>query len=171
MPYAVVGGRYNFSRGPWVAGPYGEGRYPASAQEFEGNCQLLIHTLYYERFGVQLPIGMWSQELYTDTEYLRFVTPEEEELAEGDIFFFGKNAEAIDLRTLHVAYHTGTADEQGDPLLLHATPYNGEGVTVWPLPHFFSRKPDGSPLFCRYQHLFGIKRLQPDLYAMFKPSK
>jgi hypothetical protein len=166
-----LGGRYNFHRGPWVAGPYGEAQYPVSAEQFEGNCQLLVHTLYHERFGVQLPVGMWSQELYTDTEYFRFLDPAEELLAEGDIFFFGKQTEAIDLRTLHVAYNTGTSDAQGNPLLIHATPYNGEGVTVWPLPQFFSRKPDGSPQFCRYQHLFGIKRLQQDLYSIFRASQ
>ncbi len=165
-----LGGTYNFHRGPWVAGPYGEGRFPVSAEQFEGNCQLLVHTLYYERFGVRLPVGMWSQELYTDSTYFRFIDPEAEPLAEGDIFFFGKQAEAVDLRTLHVAYNTGTEDEQGNPLLLHATSYNGEGVTVWPLTQFFSRKPDGTSQFCRYQHLFGIKRLQQDLYSVFRPS-
>ena len=116
----------------------------------EPNCQLLTHQLYQARIGVQIPLGMWSKEIHDD-ETLIFQTVTQLQF-EADIVIFGRRGD-VDPRNFHLAYFTGEFD-QGEPLLIHATAYEGK-VVISPLSWFFTKP--------RYEELKRIKRLQPHL--------
>lgn len=119
------------------------------------NCQRLVHLLYQTRYQVQLPIGMWSQEIYLDEAVIFRTVTNKEQLFEGDIGIFGpKDNSSFDPRRFHLAVFTGEAHDN-DPLLIHATYYDSQ-VSIWKLSEFF-HKP-------RYAELIRIKRLRPHLF-------
>ena len=49
------------------------------------DCRLLVHEIYSRRYQVNLPVGMWSQELFTDHQLFQNLAPEEKPY-EGDIY-------------------------------------------------------------------------------------
>jgi hypothetical protein len=121
------------------------------------NCQLLIHLVYQDWFGVNLPQGMWSKEIFEDTgRVFRSVVAEEEPLVQGDVFVF--QGQKANPKSYHLAVHTGQRDATSDPLLLHAS-REEDVVTVWPLTTFLK---DGL-----YRQLAAVKRLDAALYDVF----
>ncbi|MBI4084822.1 MAG: C40 family peptidase [Candidatus Levybacteria bacterium] len=144
----ALGWPYLRKHGPWVIGK------GIDVSTYGLNCQTLVHLYYNNRFGVKLPIGMWTKEIYED-EGLLFETLQSEEYVEGDIFFFGKS-EAKPI-SLHLAVYTGIHDPTGDMILRHANSVDNK-VSDWPLGKFFQHK--------RYQNLHRVKRLVPDLFAI-----
>jgi hypothetical protein len=126
-----------------------------------GDCRWWLHQFYKTRFGIILPTGMWSQEIYTDEQIFQTVL-DTSRFFEGDIFMFGPNHNSsLDARRLHMTYFTGEVDNTNNPLLLHATQYETK-VVIWPLP-FFSTK-------TRYEKLERVKRLKPEFWEpLVKP--
>lgn len=117
------------------------------------NCQWLVHTIYREGFGAQLPIGMWSQEMFEDETVVLRTVKKGEPYVLGDIFLFGRKKS--NPKELHLAVHTGRTNDNGEPMLVHAT-FRENGVTVWSLGAFARDS--------RYEKLHGVKRLHPDLF-------
>ena len=131
--------------------PYDFNHSPQLGLEAESvNCQRLIHQIYQSRLGVQLPLGMWSQEIFHDDLIFETV---DHFVFEADIGIFGP-AYVTDPRYFHLAYFTGR-DDGGDPLFIHATVYDRQ-VSVWKLSDLF-KKP-------RYEELKRIKRVKPQLF-------
>lgn len=126
-----------------------------------GDCRWWLHQFYKTRFGIKLPTGLWSAEIWQDEE-LFFQTVSAPPFFEGDVFLFGPNhGSQLDSRQLHIAYFIGEKDETGNLLLLHATQYENK-VVIWPLPIFSTKS--------RYQQLERIKRLKPELWEpLVKP--
>lgn len=131
--------------------------FPDSAQEYqvEGvNCQTLVHVLLREVLQVQLPLGMWSQEIFEDTQFLDFV-PQDAPLYEGDIFLFSSQEE-LNPKNYHLAYFTGEYDSQREPLLIHASFLHS--VEVWPLSNFRHSH--------RYSVQHAVKRLKVEYHPL-----
>ncbi|MBI4004708.1 hypothetical protein HY358_01065 [Candidatus Roizmanbacteria bacterium] len=108
-------------------------------------------------FGVTIPKGMWSKEIFEDNSVLfRTVNTDREQPLLGDIFVFRKVRD--DPITYHLAVHTGITDKDSDPLLLHASRL-ADKVTIWPLREFLHND--------RYHSLQAVKRLLPEFYSLF----
>lgn len=145
----LLGAPYKKGNGPWLRG--------VVDMEAEGiNCQLFTHAYYEEKFGVVIPKGMWSQEMFEDEELIFRTSSAEQEYVHGDIFFFG--SKTSDPKNLHPAVFTGVRDESGQPLLRHAT-WVDRKVSDWPLPRFSD--------YARYGTLHAVKRLVPELFTVF----
>lgn len=117
------------------------------------NCQLLIHLLYRERLGIELPIGMWSKEIYEDNMFFESIN-KTISLREADIFVFTSEDNKSDPTKYHLTYFTGIIEDE-QPLLIHA---NFLGTSeIWPFERFIRLK--------RYRELVAIKRLKNELFS------
>lgn len=145
--------RYGFTAGPVSVDAVREAEVV--------NCQALVHRFYYEQFGVQLPLGMWSKEILEDTSVIfRDVSLESESLRYGDIVAFKPKKipdEFLDdpNKTVHLTMYVGQ-NEAGEQTFLHANSTD-EGVSLWRLDEFRDR----------YEEVKGVKRLQEDLHQIF----
>lgn len=142
VPYAYANGPYR--------------KHDIHPHEEGINCQLFLHLMYEQEFGISLPMGMYSQELYRDTEFFRNLM-EGERLMRGDVMLFGQ-PELTDFRKLHMTFVSGEYDAQENPYILHCTS-TGNGVQVWPLERFARYE--------KYRTLYAVKRLQDDLHRAF----
>lgn len=142
-----IGIPYNFQNNPGVeGGPLANGL----------DCQRLVHLIYSEIFGVSLPKGMWSKEIYEDNGFLfRSIDLNEERPLLGDIFIFHRRYD--DPKKYHLAIFTGMADEHTDPILIHASIHERR-VVLWNLHEFFKEG--------RYKELKVVKRLTPELFTI-----
>jgi len=116
------------------------------------DCRLLWQKYYHLRFGINLPIGLWSEEAFLDENLFRHLQPNEK-LIEGDTYFFGKKNDLP--KSFHLAIFTGEWYQQ-DPLLIHASAFNGKTVTLDPLSKIIKTP--------QHAQIMGIKRLRPDLF-------
>ena len=118
------------------------------------NCQAFVHLYYESEFGIKLPIGMWSKEIFEDTgEFFRSVT-DDERIVRGDVCFFGRQgAQSKDL-------HLGIVHKVGENLeatiIRHANQEDNE-VSDWSL----SKALD----YPRYSVLRGVRRIIPDIFS------
>lgn len=151
---------YDFWSGPGTI----RSREDALAQGI--NCISLTHLVLKDMFGTTLPPNLHCYELFSDRQY--FTAVQDQEAHAGDLAWFGvehpiTTAEAFkpcyknsllvnwsDFPIKHVAIHTGEADEQGDPLLLHTTSITGT-TSLWPLRQF--------RVYRRYRKRYGTTRL------------
>jgi hypothetical protein len=105
-----------------------------------------------------------SSEMYQDTSDTPLFVPVDlsgNAFLMGDIFIFGKK-NLDDARKLHVAVYTGEVNEEGEPMILHATkPINKDdsGIYVWSFPTFFGAG--------RYEELYGVRRLSEELHGKY----
>ncbi len=153
-----IGIPYRKENGPHVLTPGSTHEY-----QIDGlNCQTLVHVLLREVMQVQLPLGMWSQEIFEDTQFLDFI-PQDVPIYEGDIFLFSSQEE-LNPKNYHLAYFTGEYDSLHEPLLIHANFLSS--VVVWPLSRFLSLR--------RYEVQRAVKRLKiehhPLLRSTFLPA-
>lgn len=137
--------------------PYERNAYPTleKGNLHGANCIKLIHEIYAEEFGVQLPLGLWPKELLLDNELTRSITDGNYVL--GDMFTFGEKGNK-DLIGLHLGMYTGVR-QNGDPLLIHSTNRKDNISAVWPLRRFSTWRP--------YSTIYGVKRLREDLFETF----
>lgn len=116
------------------------------------DCRLLWQQYYHFRFGVTIPVGMWSKEAFQDESLFRFVDPKER-LIEADTFFFGEKDKPP--KSFHLAVFSGEF-QNNQPLLIHASSYNGRQVTLETLEKILKTP--------QYVEIKGIKRLRQDLF-------
>ena len=140
---------YAFANGPYR-------KHDIRPHEEGINCQLFLHLMYEQEFGVTLPMGMYSQELYQDTEFFRNLM-KGERLMRGDVMLFGQ-PELEDFRKLHVTFVSGEYDAPENPYILHCTSTEN-GVQVWPLKRFLKYE--------NYREVYAVKRLNDDLHRTF----
>ena len=155
--------KYNYHSGPDNV------KCLKTAEEAGLNCGALIHLLTKELFQVELPSKLMCIELLYDQQYLRDISPQETPKL-GDIVAVGRKGltellnafEREYLKTsrilhienhprIHLLMYTGEVNSPGDPLLVHATPYAGGGVRIWPLPTVMN--------YGRYSHIYKWRRL------------
>lgn len=153
---------YNFWQNPDVV------RSKEDALKDGINCVSLAHLALKDLFGYELPAELGCAELYQDKKHFEPVA-DMGQARGGDLVWFGienppKAPEDIRLYygsagellnwqefpVKHVTVHTGI-EEAGEPLLLHATNYNGGKNQLWRLSEFKAHR--------RYQKLYGITRL------------
>lgn len=117
------------------------------------NCQTFVHLYYKSEFGVNLPAGMWSKEMFEDLgEFFRPVN-NDEEYVKGDVFFWGvENTDVIDL---HVAVLHQTGMTPDEIVFRHANKKD-EMVSDWTMREMMN--------FEKYQILYGVRRLIPDYF-------
>jgi len=143
----------------YIGTPYDYASSPIVGQESSRvNCQKLIHLLYKDRFGISLPTGLWSKEIYDDNAFFRNIAFRER-FVEGDILIFGpRNPQSTnpDPRQYHLTFFTGEVNQSQDPVLIHASSYHGGTVTTNGLKTFFNTPQHAS--------LKRVKRLQPHLF-------
>ena len=137
---------YTFANGPYR-------KYDIRTHEEGINCQLFLHLMYEQEFGVSLPIGMYSQELYEDMTFFRNLS-EGERLMRGDLMMFGP-PNLKDMKRLHMTFVSGEFDAQDNPYILHCTS-TGNGVQVWPLEKFAR--------YDKYGKLYAKRRLRPEIH-------
>ena len=150
--------RYSYFSGPDVVRSWHD------AQQRGVNCAALVHILGKEFLGVELPWELMGFELIYDQCYLRDL--QEETPQKGDILIVGRGIkldkwereyrETGRLRIekhprVHLAMHTGQFATVGDPFLIHATPYDGGGIRLWPLSYLTSH-----PF---YSHIYKWRRI------------
>lgn len=134
------------------------------------NCVALAHLLIRDLFGYGLPSALQTYELVRDREHFEPVL-NPADLRAGDLVWFGLADPPVSLEEFtprydgdellnwrdhpvkHVAIATGTRDDEGDPLLLHASRIAGTTV-LWPLGRFGD--------YDLYQHIYAILRLRPE---------
>ncbi len=152
---------YRFSQGPDVV------QTTEDALKNGINCISLAHLALKDIFDYQLPSELQCAEMYLDTD--RFTKVDSiAEMRRGDLVWFGIDKATIepeeftpvyengaltnwsDFPIKHAAIHTGDADIDGNPLLLHSTHVEGTN-TIWPLPKF--------AVYQKYRKLYGISRL------------
>ena len=121
-----------------------------TAEKVGLNCGALVHLLTKELFHVELPSKLMCLELIYDQQYFRDLSPYETTRL-GDILVVGRKGLTELLNTfeqeylktsrilrgddhprIHLLMYTGKMNSPGDPLLVHATPYAGGGVKIWP---------------------------------------
>lgn len=141
----LVGIPYELGNGPEVvvAGK--------SLHDVGTNCQALFHAVL-ALHGKTLPVTMRSKELFEDTTYFETIVQGHFRLHELDTVLFGSQR-LTDPRKLHIAVHVGEHDEQGQPLLIHATRVESK-VTIWPFVQF--------SLYQQYKRIYAVKRLRGD---------
>jgi hypothetical protein len=137
---------------------------PSSEPTGDTNCLLVVHDVAKDR-GNPLPPDMLCADLYTDRVHARPVE-ETSPLQAGDLFWFGQDTPRLfkpeydengwivnwtDSPLQHVGIYTGRNDAFGEPLILHATQYEGT-VAVWPLARFATQE--------KYRRQLGISRLK-----------
>jgi hypothetical protein len=154
--------RYNFHQGP------AQVRSMEDARQNGLNCVSLAHLAMRDMFDQELPPELHCAEMYVDREHFTTVRGIHD-MQKGDLVWFGIEDGKIepeefrpvydahgllvnwrDFPVKHVTIATGMTDERADPLLLHATHFEGTSV-VWPLRKFSEYR--------RYRRLFGITRL------------
>lgn len=130
--------RYQKSNGPGVA---------LDESGIDGiNCQALVHACY-DVLGYPLAETELSEEIFTNA-FGHFTTVDEGSLQEGDILFFGKNEENVDLKTLHVGIFWGYGPD-GEMYVLHMN-YIDKGARIWRLQDFCQ--------YPRYAKYYGARR-------------
>lgn len=141
--------------------PYTKMPPQAGKETVGGDCRWWLHKFYQARFGITLPTGLWSQEIFHDQQIFQTIT-ETNPFYEADIFMFSPNhGTPLNPRQLHLAYFTGEVDSNNQPLLLHANQYDQQ-VAIWSLPDFFSKS--------QYRRLERVKRLKKEFWEpLVKP--
>jgi hypothetical protein len=134
------------------------------------NCIALAHLVIADVFGYRLPAELQCVELALDEIDFEEVSSTDE-LLPGDLIWFGTNAPVVDLTDFVPRYangdllnfdefpinHVGIAtgeQEEGDPLVLHASPVDGTNA-IWPLGRFSE--------YPRYGTIYKISRLREGL--------
>lgn len=139
------------------------------------NCGALVHLLTKELFRVELPKTLMCFELIYDSHYFRDVITQEN-TRPGDLLIVGRpgltellNIFAMEYEAtghianikehprVHLLMYTGQFASIEDPLLIHATPYSGGGVKIWPL----SKVRD----YHHYSQLYKQRRLKKEFIA------
>ncbi|MGD0284332.1 MAG: hypothetical protein ABSB12_01930 [Candidatus Saccharimonadales bacterium] len=152
---------YRFSQNPDVV------RTKEDAIRNGINCISLAHLVIKELFNYELPSGLLCAELFLDQEHFAPIT-DISNLQMGDLVWFGngnnlaepsqvelrygKHGKLINWREFpvkHVAIYTGVM-EVDDPLLLHATFFDGGKNTIWPMSKFQT--------YQRYKKMHGVTR-------------
>jgi hypothetical protein len=159
--------RYVHSQGPPRV------RSRADAARSGVNCVALAHLVIRDLFGFELPPALQSFELFNDLTDFEPV-PATYGLLPGDLVWFGTDHPSVALRDFtprylagelvnfddfpvnHVAICTGSQDDTGDYLLLHASHRDGTN-SVWPMRRFRD--------YDRYRRVYAITRLCPELSA------
>lgn len=146
----------------FIGQPYTKHSPQLGVESDAGDCRFWVRRFYKIRLGIDLLVGMWSEETWEDETLLFNNVALTGPFAEADIFMFRPNhGSQLDPRQLHLAYFTGETDSDGQPLLLHASQYDQQ-VAVWSLPDFFSGD--------RYGKLERVKRLKPGFWEpLVKP--
>ncbi len=154
--------KYSFHYGPWMTLTNARliAKQAGIPFDIEAiNCQLFIHTIYRDLFGVQLP-QLWSKEIYED-QLLFVPVKKTEKQYVGDIFMFQPYyKKEFNPMELHLAVATGEFINS-KPVLAHAT-YHVNGVDFWELDRFINSN-SNTPPEPRYI-LKTIKRLRDDLW-------
>ena len=137
------------------------------------NCVALAHLVIRDLFGAQLPPELQSFELFNDLADFEAV-PAGYGLEAGDLVWFGRDQPGVALRAFtpryvagelvnfddfpvnHVAICTGSRDDAGDYLLLHASSREGTN-SAWPMRRFLG--------YDRYRRVYATTRLRPQLRA------
>jgi cell wall-associated NlpC family hydrolase len=159
--YIDEGYVYRFMNGP---------RFVRTKQEakIRGiNCISLAHFVLKDLFNIELPAELDCYELYTERALFEEVAAEQ--MATGDLLWFGWSNPKIpienfvpkysgsnlanyqDRAVTHVGIYTGEQDEVNDPQILHSSPVEGTNA-IWPLRRFSD--------YPRYSKLYGITRLK-----------
>lgn len=152
---------YRFSHGPQVVAT------EQAARAAGINCVSLAHLALRDLYGQRLPSDLLCTEMWFDREYFRPLEDGEQPQL-GDLNWFGvrkpkvvptdfvpsyEGSELVNWRDFpinHVAIHLGETDDQGDPLLLHASQETGT-TSVWPSRQFGEYR--------RYARSYGASRL------------
>lgn len=119
------------------------------------NCQTFAHLYLRDEFGVNLPRGMWSKEIFEDDGLFFRRVNQAEPLVRGDLLFVGKP------RTKHIRLHVGVvhqvADLPEDTVIRHANKKDGM-VSDWTLKEMLEYE--------EYPVVRGVRQLEPDLHRM-----
>lgn len=134
---------YNFRNGP-------DRKDDPQVKEEGINCQILTHFVLEELTDHRLSADIRSKEIFDDDEQFIPIGTQDG-LVHGDIFMFGRK-NLKDPRKLHLAIFTGEEDNEGDPILIHATTVE-QKVALWPMRQF--------QLYKRYEILYAVKRFCP----------
>ena len=119
------------------------------AKESGLNCGALIHLLINDLFDIKLPSSLMCFELAYDQNYFRNLSQEEPRTL-GDILVLGrvglsdkikrieqeyttqsKILNVLEHPRLHLVMCTANHNELGEPLVIHATPYQNGGIQLW----------------------------------------
>ena len=155
----TVGINYNYHIGPMLDSP--------NKIDFDGmNCELFVHIVLEEIFGLPLPKSMRSAEIFYSFGLLKSIEVEDLNLPNGalrpgDILLFASN-----LTREPSAYHLGVylyTDQVDGPTIGHfskfASAYTGDNYQspcqVQPLTQILQNP--------HYQYLMGIRRVIPAL--------
>lgn len=140
------------------------------AIRYGNNCVALAHLALGQIFGREIDPRQHCYEMVTNTSQFATV-PSPDDMQVGDLVWFGVSQPSVeidqfipryddseyllnwrDFAVNHVAIYTGM-QQDGDPLLLHASPTDGTNV-VWPLGKFAEHP--------RYEQIYRISRLLLD---------
>lgn len=147
----LVGAQYKYKHGPWML----QDKTAAELKEMGLNCQLLTHAIYTGYFGVQLPMGMWSSEIFYDHELFTEV-PAHMSRDTADIVFLGPT-NLSDAKKLHLGV-LGSGGE--DSLIIHSSFYSANpGVIIEPMKKIQE--------IARYAQIYGVRRLAPELHKSY----
>jgi len=122
---ASKGFRYNRDNGPLTSWE--------TAVNQGVNCQWVVHKFYKEEFGIELPKGLLSKELFQDSEFFVNLDPNEQQLNMGDILIVSRTQQAKP-ENFHLAV---CVDNQR---IMHATSFD-QKVSIWPKSELFKRYP------------------------------
>jgi len=122
---ASKGFRYNRNNGPLTS-------WETAASQGV-NCQWVVHKFYKEEFGIELPKGLLSRELFQDSEFFVNIDLNEQQLSMGDILIVSRTQQAKP-ENFHLAV---CVDNQR---IMHATSFD-QKVSIWPKSELFKRYP------------------------------
>lgn len=120
------------------------------------NCQTFAHLYLRDEFGVNLPRGMWSKEIFEDDGMFFRRVNEGESLVKGDLLFVGKP------RTKHTRLHIGVVHQAAglpeETVIRHANKKDGM-VSDWTMKEMLEYE--------EYPVIRGVQRLTPDLHRIY----
>jgi len=114
------------------------------------NCQLLVHLVYQE-YGISIPVGLWSEEIFYDDIFFRSINLEKDKPHVFDIFCLGP--ERFVPRRLHLGVYVELA-YNGDLGIIHSS--YPDGVKCEPLEEILKDP--------KHSKIHAIKRLIPEFF-------